>query len=161
QMAPGGRFSATGVDVKRLMAMAYNVRDYQITGLPSWAESDQFDITAKPEGDAPPQEGRAPTPAEMQTQQQKMRAMLKDLLADRFGLKIHTETKELPVYALVLAKGGPKMQESTVVPPPPDRDGGGRGRGGQVIRMSRGQIDGQGMPMQMLVNQLSTILGRN
>jgi uncharacterized protein (TIGR03435 family) len=170
-MQPGGRFNASNVTVKQLITMAYGIRDYQVSGLPSWAESDHYDISAKPEsaGDAaPPQPGRM-SEAEMQTQQQKMRAMIKDLLADRFGMKTHAETKELPIYALVVAKNGPKLEESKEGAPD-IVEGPGRGRGpeegavvrrGQMIRMGRGQLTGQEMRMNMLTNQLSQILGRN
>jgi uncharacterized protein (TIGR03435 family) len=178
-MAPGGRFTAHGVTVKQLISMAYGVRDHQLTGLPGWAESERYDISAKPEG-APPENAappnRMPSEAEMQTQQEKMRAMMKDLLADRFGLKVHPETKEMPVYALVVAKNGSKLEESKEgAPPIVDFGGrgpmaGGRGpgsddvrqtRGGPMMRMGRGQITAQDMRMPMLVEQLSRTLGRN
>jgi bla regulator protein BlaR1 len=150
---PGGRFNASNVTVKQLITMAYGIRDYQVSGLPSWAESDHYDIAAKPEG------GDSSAP-DAKTQQEKMRAMIKDLLADRFGMKTHSETKELPIYALVVAKNGPKMEESKENAPEA-ADGVPRGRGGQMIRMGRGQLSGQEMRMDMLVNQLSQILRRN
>ena len=177
---PGGRFNATNVTVKLLITMAYGIRDHQLSGLPGWAEAEHYDITAKPEG-APPEnagtERKMPTEAEMQTQQEKMRAMVQDLLADRFGLKVHRETKELPVYALVVAKNGPKLEESKEGAPD-IVDFGGRGRGpdegkirgpddvkqtrrGPMIRMGRGQLAGQEMRIPMLVEQLSRITGRN
>src|ERR1700730_18395212 len=59
-MAPGGRFTAHGVTVKQLIAMAYGVRDHQLTGLPGWAESERYDISAKPEG-APSENAAPPT----------------------------------------------------------------------------------------------------
>ncbi|MBZ5604970.1 MAG: TIGR03435 family protein [Acidobacteriia bacterium] len=156
-MRPGGRFNAQNVSVKQLITIAYNVREYQVTGLPSWADSDRYDIDAKPEGaSATPPPAGIPSAAELQTQQEKMRAMLRDLLADRFGLKIHRESKELPIYALVVAKNGPKLEESKQQAPAD----GDRPRG-QTIRMGRGQVSGELMQMSMLVNQLSTILGRN
>ncbi len=174
-MQPGGRFNATGVTLKRLMVFAYGIREYQLTGLPAWADSDRYDVMAKPEGapDAEPTPDKMPSPAEMQTRQEKMRAMLQDLLADRFGLKVHRETKDLPVYNLVVAKGGSKLSESkpdapNIVDVPGVKLGGGPGgeggRGpvrGAMIRMGRGQITGQQMSIAMLVNQLSAQTGRN
>jgi len=173
-MQPGGRFSATGVSLRRLMVFAYGIRDYQLSGLPAWADSDRYDINAKAEGaadDAAPQD-RPPTQAEMQTRQEKTRAMLQDLLADRFGLQIHRETKEMPVYNLVVAKNGPKLVESKNDAPSGSGDApirvGGMAVGGsegpsrsQMVRIGRGQISGDRVPMTMLVNQLSANLGRN
>ena len=173
-MQPGGRFSATGVTLKRLMVFAYGVREYQLTGLPAWADTDRYDISAKAEGaaDAAPQD-RPPTPAEMQTRQEKTRAMLQDLLADRFGLVMHRETKELPVYNLVVGKNGPKLVETPADPPSGSGDapirvggltvapGAGQGARAQMISIGRGQISGSRMAMPMLVNQLSANLGRN
>jgi len=171
-MQPGGRFTANNVTVKMLITIAYGIRDHQLSGLPGWAESERYDISAKPEnaeGLAPPADDKIPSEAEMQTRQEKMRAMMQDLLADRFGLKIHRETKEMPVYALVVAKNGPKLEESKEGAPD-IVDFGGRGRGpddvkqirrGPMIRMGRGQFAGQEMRMPMLVEQLSRITGRN
>jgi uncharacterized protein (TIGR03435 family) len=81
---------------------AYSVRRYQISGLPDWGDSghDVYDIAATIEGD------RAPTPTQV-------RQMLQTLLADRFQLKLHKETRELPFFALVPAKSGLKL---TLVP---------------------------------------------
>ena len=166
-LRPGGRFEASNVTVKQLVTMAYGIREYQVTGLPSWAESDHYDISAKPEGQAQTFEpGKMPSEAEMKTAQERMRAMVQDLLADRFGLKVHTETKDLPVYALVIAKGGPKLKEaSDTAPPiidgPPGADKKVGAMRGQMIRMGRGQLTGQSMAVNMLINQLSTVLGRN
>jgi uncharacterized protein (TIGR03435 family) len=80
---------------------AYNVKDFQISGVPEWALGrDQFyDITAKVEGESAPA-------------LEQVRPMLQTLLADRFQLKLHRETRELPVYDLVDDKKGPKLKES-------------------------------------------------
>lgn len=171
-MRPGGRFSATGISLKELLALAYDVRQYQLSGLPSWADSDRYDIDAKPEGpiQTPREPDRMPTDAEMWTQRQKTGAMVADLLEQRFALKIHRETKEMPVYTLIVAKNGPKLEESRpdapdVVPGASGRGpapGGGRGPGrAQMMSMGPGGIAAQEMPIAMLVSQLSSILGRN
>lgn len=85
------------------------MKESQISGIPGWADSEKYDIVAKGEGN--------PT-------QDQLVAMLQGLLADRFKLNYHQVTKELPVYALVVAKGGIKLQESKegscVVPGPGD-----------------------------------------
>jgi bla regulator protein blaR1 len=140
EMLPGGRVSMTGVSVKFLIQQAYGVRDFQIAGGPGWIGSDRYDITAKPE--------TASTGDQVKT-------MIQALLADRFKLKFHRETKELPTYALVVAKGGPKLHASEV------QDKGSENRRGTQIRMMRGQFDVQDAPMAALANQLGQVLGRS
>ena len=140
QMLPGGRISMTGVTVKIMIQRAYGVRDFQIVGGPAWLDSDQYDIIAKPEGTATPDQ---------------VKLMTQALLADRFQLKFHRETKELPTYALVVAKGGPKFPASEVVPEGSDKPKGTR------ISVGRGQFTLQGAAMAALANQLGQILGRS
>jgi uncharacterized protein (TIGR03435 family) len=81
-----------------------------------------------------------------------LRPMLRKLLEERFQLKTHTETKELPTYTLVVGKGGAKLTES---------QGGGAQQGQRMMRMGRGQIDAQGVTMAGLAQQLGMQLGRN
>lgn len=97
--SPGGRFTATNVPLKLLIEIAYKAATWQDSKWPGWIESDsaRYDIAARAEGD----------PA-----QDKMLLMLQTMLEDRFKVKVHRETKEVPVYALVVAKGGPKLLES-------------------------------------------------
>jgi uncharacterized protein (TIGR03435 family) len=99
-----GRFSATNVPLRLLIRIAYAVQDFQIVGGPSWQMSNKFDITAKAA------EGTA-------TAMPAVLSMVKTLLADRFKLKVHTETRELPISALVIARSdkklGPDMKPST------------------------------------------------
>ena len=140
EMLPGGRISMSGVTVKNLIQQAYGVRDFQIVGGPSWMGSERYDITAKPEGAAT---------------QEQVKVMTQALLADRFKLQFHRETKELPTYALVVAKGGPKMKQSEAA------GGSGEGRGGQMRMMGRGHFEAQGIPVSGLVNQISNALGRS
>jgi uncharacterized protein (TIGR03435 family) len=94
--APNGRLTATNVPLRLLVRMAYGVQDFQIEGGPSWQLSQRFDITAKAEDGSP---------ATMVA----MLPMLKSLLADRFKLKVHTETKEMTVSSLVIASEGGKL----------------------------------------------------
>lgn len=91
EMMPGGRISMSGVTVRLLIQQAYGVRDFQIVGGPDWMRSERYDITAKP--------------AEAATEDQ-VKVMIQALLKDRFHLAFHRETKELPTYALVVAKAG-------------------------------------------------------
>lgn len=170
QVRPGGRFVTENTSLKMLLAFAYGVKQYQLTGLPGWAESDRYDINAKAENVTPEEAApmtKMPSQTEMEERQKKLRAMLQDLLADRFGLKVHRETKEMPVYALVVAKGGTKLLASNpdappLVEPPP-------GRGGDspkppfrasLMRMGPGGLTAQELDMPALAGQLSQILGR-
>ena len=164
RMAPGGRFEATGVTAKLLIGQAYDVRDFQISGGPGWMTSDHYDIVAKPESssasDSLSPDPRKVTDDQMKTFQEQMRLRLQALLADRFQLKIHRETKELPVYALVLGKGGSKLQESKEGPAGPnDIKGPDRARG-RGMRMGIGQLSGQMVQMPFVVQVLSQQLGR-
>jgi uncharacterized protein (TIGR03435 family) len=95
-------FRVTNVPLRILIMQAYRLSTYQLTGGPGWIDSERFDIVAKaPEGSRPDQ----------------TMLMLRGLLADRFKLKVHSETRETQIYALVLARSdgklGPKLSKST------------------------------------------------
>jgi len=98
-----GRLTAQNVTLRMLVMTAYNRQPFEIVGGPAWWNQNKYDITAKAE------DGTAKL--------DDMRLMIRGLLADRFKLKAHTETREVPTYALVLARGdgklGPKMKVST------------------------------------------------
>ena len=109
---PGGRFTATNASLRLLIRTAYQLQDDQIVGGPGWLNADHFDIVAKAQENAsfvPPPPGQGPGP---------MQLMLRALLADRFKLTVHTETRELPIYALVMArrdsKPGSQLRVSAV-----------------------------------------------
>ena len=108
-LEPGGRFSAINVPLKELIRVAYNVQAFQVDGGPGWVASDRFDVTAKAEGDFPPVGPGQSGPIQV---------MLQNLLADRFALKVRREMKEMPIYALVVARAdgklGPKIEPSSV-----------------------------------------------
>jgi uncharacterized protein (TIGR03435 family) len=105
---PGGRVVITNHTLTMLIEEAYGVSLYRITGGPRWAGADLYSITAKaPAGSAaaafmPVRPNVPPCP--------EFLPMLQTLLADRFGLKVHRETRQLPVYQLVITKGGPKLK---------------------------------------------------
>jgi len=98
--APGGRLTATNITVRELMRLAYNVKDYQIVQAPAWLGSERFDIAAR---------GTARKSSTLDEE----RSHVRELLEDRFGLKTRRETKQLPVYLLVVAKGGAKLRANT------------------------------------------------
>jgi bla regulator protein BlaR1 len=154
-----GRFIANGMTVKQLIGLAYNVRDFQVMGGPSWISSDRFDIDAKePDGFA---EELAKLPPDQR--RGKLGLLIQSLLADRFALKVSHASKELPVYALVVAKNGSKIPEAKPgdtypngIKRPDGRPAGGAG----MMTMGPGELTGQGVPITFLVQQLSQQLGR-
>jgi uncharacterized protein (TIGR03435 family) len=95
----GPRVTISAFSVSNLVEYAYNLKMYQVVGGPDWATSDRYDIVAKAEGDAA-------------LTRDRMRPMMQALLADRFQAKVHRETRELPVFALVRAKNGAKLREN-------------------------------------------------
>lgn len=97
---PGGLYVATNVSLRFLVREAYQTRDFQLIGGPNWLDSDSFDIQARA--------AAADVPAPDQTRTQ-MLLMLQYMLEDRFRLKIRRETRQLPVYALRVGKGGHKL----------------------------------------------------
>jgi uncharacterized protein (TIGR03435 family) len=99
-MQSAHRFYARNHTVRTLIMAAYNLHPRAVAGGPVWAETDRFDIQAIVPGEARP------------TQSQQM-AMLRQLLKDRFHLTFYREPKELSVYAIVSAKTGPKLAETT------------------------------------------------
>jgi uncharacterized protein (TIGR03435 family) len=145
QFLPGGTFSATNAPLNALIQQIYQVRDFQVVGDPRWmaliadGTSARYEIQAK--GD--------PSATEAQ-----VREMVKGLLADRFQLKVHEETRDLPVYALVPAKGGIKLQVTK-------DNGKPRGSGG-ILLMDRGWIQGSNiaMPALLLTFSQSKLLDR-
>jgi len=92
---PGGRLSAMSW-IKQVIQVAYGVEDYQVTGGPGWLSTDRYDIEAKSED---PAAGKP-----------EMTVMLQSLLADRFKLKFRRETRDVPVYDLVVGKSGLKVK---------------------------------------------------
>jgi uncharacterized protein (TIGR03435 family) len=98
---PGGRFNAVNVPLWDLIRQAYNLQRSQIVGAPDWAEAARYDIVAKAEGDLP-RTGPGSPPGPLQF-------MLQDLLADRFKLATHRETREQPIYALTFARADKKL----------------------------------------------------
>jgi uncharacterized protein (TIGR03435 family) len=101
-------FTATNTTLTSLLMSAYGIREDLMSGLPSWANSFHFDINAKI-SDPDPQ-------AIKNLSREQRRAMMVTLLKERFHLQTHIETKTLPVYDLVIAKGGLKLKENATPP---------------------------------------------
>jgi bla regulator protein blaR1 len=103
---PGGRFVADNVTLQFLIAAAYGdprpLADFQIIGGAKWITADRFNVVAKAEGDPQPS-NEGPPPI--------MFAMLRTMLGERFKLRVHEETREMPIYALVKARNDGKLGE--------------------------------------------------
>ena len=95
----GNRVTGTASTLRDFITTAYHVRYDQISGDPGWASSEHYDLDARA-GDQP-------------ITNQQMRIMLQALLADRFQLRVHRETREIPTFSLVVGKHGLKFQESS------------------------------------------------
>ena len=148
-----GRFTYENVTVKLLVQMAYNLKDFQVEG-PDWIDSLGFDLVAT----------MAPGTTKDQASE-----MMQTLLKERFKLEFHRETKQMPMFALVVGKNGSKMKESEIAPavpgeaPPPLPRGGpamGRGPGIRMMMSPSGlRLAGQ-MTMAQLANALTRQMQR-
>jgi uncharacterized protein (TIGR03435 family) len=141
----GSRLTLEAMSLSDLVSWAYDVKPWQVTGGPPWAgiqkdrttldgAANRFDIVARAEGEAPRSLG-------------EFRQMMQTLLTDRFHLTFHRESRETPVYALVIDKNGPKFHEAA-----PDATG--------ILRMNgRGRMSGSGATIPQLVSWFSNANG--
>ncbi len=107
------KFSTHSETINEIIRFAYNIKsDRQLSGGPSWVGSDKYDIEAKEDEATAKQLKTLP----MREHNNQIRLMVQTILADRFKLKVSHAAKELPLYALVVAKDGPKMEEKPSVP---------------------------------------------
>jgi uncharacterized protein (TIGR03435 family) len=158
-MKTGGGFQGKNITIKLLIQQAYSVRDFQVSGGPGWMSTEHFDIIAKC--------------AEGTFSDEQTREMMQSLLADRFQLIPKRETKDLPAYSLVVAKGGPKLKEavekpsgdgpaeiSGIIPKPTGASIGFSGKPKGFVMMGRGQIKADAAAMESFANSLSNALAR-
>ena len=140
-------FRGTNVPVHTLLLQAYGLHEGESFGEPAWANSEVFDIEAKVAG--------PDVAAFSKLDSDQLQAMLRQILAERFGLVAHRETRELPVYAMSVAKGGPKLKEFVFDPavPASARRGGG-------VQMSMGMIAAHECTIPYFLSMLSRQLGR-
>jgi uncharacterized protein (TIGR03435 family) len=134
----GGRLKIANEPIKLLIRAAFQLQNAQIAGGPPWLESDRYDIearTGRPE---------KPNPSELTP-------LLQNLLADRFHLKFHRETRELPVSALIVAKSGPRLN--------PPAEGESAGMSTHTGKGSS-QVVATASPMSMLAGYISNRLGQ-
>jgi uncharacterized protein (TIGR03435 family) len=146
QFTPDG-LRATGVTVRFLLYEGYGgINQEQVIGEPAWTKTDGFDVEAKV---AP---ADLPTLNKMTFEQR--RTMFQSILTDRFKLVVHHETRELPIYVLSVAKGGPKLKPSA----PDDPAASTPRRRGMMI--NNGEVTANNAQLSMLVTALSRTLGR-
>jgi uncharacterized protein (TIGR03435 family) len=153
----GLNLTATNVPLLTIIRQTYQVQGFQIVGGPIWISTERFDIVARAGPPAPPARGA-------------FGAMMQSLLAERFKLSIHRETRTLPVYALVMSRGdgkpGPQLHQpaadcyATVranidakTPPPAGFFCGG-------MRPGPGELSGRMASMKQLAEFLSPQVGR-
>jgi len=156
--SPDG-LTGTNVTVQMLLRLAYGVQDNQISDAPTWVNSESYNIEARLDNSV------ADEMRKMGEEQRKVERqhMLQALLADRFRLTVHRETKDLPVYALVIAKNGPKLRKAK---PGDTYADGFKGVDGlpagphQMILRGRGEFKAQAQPLSALARALSLALGR-
>jgi bla regulator protein blaR1 len=162
---PGGRFTATNMPLRQLILFAYQVQPAQLIGGPNWLASERFDIVAKLEGDPPPvMPGSGPD---------HMMLAMRTLLAERVKLAVHRETRDMDVYALMMAKPGgkpgPNLKASTQDCSPQAIQGR---RGGAPpaapgadapfcgLRGTPGRLQLGGFPLSQFANALQGAAGR-
>ena len=142
-LQPGGGLNCINVTLKEMILFAYNIREQQLTGASGWMENDRYDVYAKGAKDDDPAGAKQSFEESLRGRRVRMRS----LLADRFRLEAHSETRELPIYALVVAKGGPRLKESTAE--------------GLTIHNQKGRFECKKVTMKLFAeNSLTNRLGR-
>lgn len=168
---PGGRIVINNVPLRTLIISAFGLQPQQLTGGPDWVDSARYDIAAQASGELGVTEPGTVGPSEF---------MMQRMLTDRFRLAVHTEKRELPIYALTVARSdgrlGPRIRMAAIdcqaamnemlkraqgggaPPAAPQRPDGGPGCG---MRMGPGsQLTAGGMSMPALARMLAVPVGR-
>jgi uncharacterized protein (TIGR03435 family) len=136
RLQPGGRYLVQGASLRILIADAWAVQEYQISGLPAWARSGKYSIEAKTSAPIPP----------WPNSNKLLAAMLQSLLEERFGLALHRETRQDTIYNLVPSKGGFRLEAARPEAP-------------QGFEMTPGQIHSLAVPLEYLAGALANVLG--
>lgn len=137
EVHPGGRLEVVNNPLSNVIRNAYSsLRPFVLVGGPEWIDSDRYDIEAKAEGN----------PTEPQVM-----VMLQALLAERFKLQVHRETRELPAFALTVVRGGTKLKKSA-------EDSCSAGCGNNLI--ARGHWDASKVDMASVAGALSVLVRR-
>jgi uncharacterized protein (TIGR03435 family) len=149
--------SITNISLAQIIRDTYGLEEGQLTGTPAWLDSERYDIEAK----------MAPSVADElrklgnEDRRAARQSMFQEILADRLKFVIHRETKELPIYALVVAKNGPKLHEAKPGDTYPNGIKGPNGvAGAGMMRMGPGEMTAQGLSMTAVVRLLAMQLHR-
>jgi uncharacterized protein (TIGR03435 family) len=153
---PNGYFFATNASLKSLIIQAYRVLDFQVSGGPSWIDGDRFDIEARAEPGSIPTLAGPPDPSQPDT----MSVMIQSLLEDRFQLKLRKETRDAPVFALVVDPGGARLERSAEGRPGPGGMGPGSIRTSPLAGQPGMEIMGSGVSLVSLAQMIAVQIGR-
>lgn len=142
------RFSTSNTSLHTLIVFAYGIHDYQLSGGPGWTRDERYDVSAtydQAENNVP----QADQPG-MKARNERIRARVRDMLAERFKLKLREETKELPVYGLVIDTKGQKLKVAA------------EGKGSMSTNRSNGNgtMRGEGVPLKTFIAALGSTLGK-
>jgi uncharacterized protein (TIGR03435 family) len=137
---PNGGFIAKGTKLKDLICEAYKKFDFQCLGGPGWLDSERYDVEAKPDSTIADQLQNL----SWKQRQPVQHRMDQVLFANRLKLKVHFETKEMPIFALVIAKGGQKMTGA---------------KNADTYTVGNGKMQAWGISMDVLAGQLSQEMG--
>jgi uncharacterized protein (TIGR03435 family) len=134
----GEGFTATNVTAKTLLLQAFNIKTFQLAGTPGWIDSERYDITAKLDSALETSKMLSP---------EELAPLLQNLLASRFQLVIHRVSKQMPVFSLASAKGGPKLNRNA-------------GTLGHQTDWGKGHINAQDVTLAEFCRVLETQLDR-
>jgi uncharacterized protein (TIGR03435 family) len=135
-----GRFVAENATTKTVIAYAYNVKEFQISGGPSWLDDERFNVTAKEDDSVAESRLRLP----WRQYREQLGLMVQSLLADRFKLRVIRQSRDSAILALVAAKDGPKLKRSAALD-----------FHSADIRGRRGQLIAKGLSLAQLADILS------
>lgn len=161
QRQPGGRLTATNMPLRPMITYAYQIAGYQLVGGPGWVDGARYDVVAKMEGNpAAVAPGAGVDP---------MQVALQHLLADRFKLKVHHESRDMDIYAVVLLKPGmpgpqlkPTTEDCAGAAAAAQRGAPLRGPNAPFcgINIGPGSIRFGGLPASQIARALSGLAGR-
>jgi uncharacterized protein (TIGR03435 family) len=142
-MRPGDVYSGKNMRIINLVSQAYDIKQDFIFGMPGWADGAHFDVEAK----MSPEDAEAFNKLSREEKIAAGKVLLRGILEERFHLKAHIETKQLPVYDLMIGKGGVKMRAATDGP-------------GGLLHFQDGVLTDQGIEISTLVGQLTNLVHR-
>jgi len=145
----GGGIKVTNFPVRSLIEIAYKLRESQLIGAPDWIGKTHYDILARMDTPDSPADISKLSESERKEMEARLALRTQSILTDRFQFKFHRETREMPILALTVAKGGLKVQPQEPATSAP-----------RHMWMRKGQISSLGMPMSQLADSLSRLLSR-